>query len=161
MESLRHPNIVLFYGACVKYPDLALVLEFCERKSLMNLLADKSVPLSWMDKRRIALEIARGMNYLHSFQPPIIHRDLKSLNVLIDEHLRAKIGDFGWTRPKADKMTAKIGTFQWMAPEVITSESYSEKADVYSFGIILWEIATREPPYRGSTLNSLGQLSVH
>lgn len=65
------------------------------------------------------LDIARGMNYLHKFEPPILHRDLKSLNVLIDGKFNAKLGDFGWTRQKADYMTNKIGTFQWMAPEVI------------------------------------------
>lgn len=148
METLRHNNIVLFLGACTKYPHLAIVLEYCSNKSLWLVLQTPKVHLNWDDRKRIALEIARGMNYLHSFKTPIIHRDLKSLNVMMDEYLRAKIGDFGWTRLKAEEMTGKIGTFQWMAPEVIQSKGYSEKADVFSFGIILWEIASREPPYR-------------
>lgn len=88
------------------------------------------------------------MHYLHSFKTPVLHRDLKSLNVLLDDHFIPKITDFGWTRLIAEKMTASVGTFQWMAPEVIRSKSYTEKADVYSFGIILWEIASREPPYK-------------
>jgi serine/threonine protein kinase len=67
---------------------------------------------------------------------------------LIDDGFRPKIADFGWTRLKAEDMTGKIGTYQWMAPEVITSQKYTEKADVFSFGIIMWEIAAREPPYR-------------
>jgi serine/threonine protein kinase len=70
------------------------------------------------------------------------------LNILIDDGFRPKIADFGWTRLKADEMTGKIGTYQWMAPEVIKSQKYTEMADVFSFGIILWEIAAREPPYR-------------
>jgi mitogen-activated protein kinase kinase kinase 9 len=104
--------------------------------------------LSWEDRRRIAYEIALGMNYLHSFSTPIIHRDLKSLNILLDSCFRAKIADFGWTRLKSDRMTNRIGTFQWMAPEVIDGDMYTEKADIFSYGIILWEIAAREPPYK-------------
>lgn len=150
MESLRHPNIVMFMGACTKFPHLAIVLEYCANKSLWSVLQNRSIQLGWDDRKRISLEIARGMNYLHSFPTPIIHRDLKSLNILIDDFFKAKIGDFGWTRLKSEKMTNKIGTFQWMAPEVIEGHRYSEKADVFSFGIILWEIASREPPYKSN-----------
>lgn len=148
METLRHPNIVLFLGQCTKLPNLSLVLEYCSRKSLWTLLQKNEIKLSWGDRRRMLLEIAKGMNYLHSFNPPILHRDLKSLNILIDDGFRPKIADFGWTRIKADDMTGKIGTFQWMAPEVIKSQPYTEKADIYSFGIIIWEFASREPPYK-------------
>lgn len=115
---------------------------------MWKLLQNKEIQLTWEDKRRIAVEIARGMNYLHTFATPVLHRDLKSLNILMDEGFRPKIADFGWTRKMAEKMTGKIGTYQWMAPEVIKSQKYTEKADVFSFAIILWEIASREPPYR-------------
>lgn len=148
MESLRHPNIVMFLGASTRFPNLAIVLEYCANRSLWSVLQNKAIALSWEDRKRIALEISLGMNYLHSFSTPIIHRDLKSLNILLDECFRAKIADFGWTRLKGDKMTNKIGTFQWMAPEVINGEVYTEKADVFSYAIILWEIAAREPPYK-------------
>ena len=148
MECLRHPNIVMFLGACTKFPNLAIVLEFCANKSLWSVLQNKNIILSWDDRKRIATEIAQGMNYLHSATPSIIHRDLKSLNILLDDCFRAKIADFGWTRTKAINMTSKIGTFQWMAPEVIDGQIYTEKADVFSYGIILWEIAAREPPYK-------------
>ena len=148
MESIRHPNIVLFMGSCTKLPHLSIVLEFCPYKSLWNLLHNKKISLSWEKRRRIALGVAQGMNYLHSFPIPVLHRDLKSLNILIDEGLIPKIADFGWTRLKSKKMTKKIGTFQWMAPEVLTSQDYTEKADVFSYGIILWEIASRKPPYK-------------
>lgn len=69
--------------------------------------------------------------------------------MLLDASFNAKLADFGWTRIKANVMTAKIGTYQWMAPEVITSHKYTEKADVFSFGVLLWELATRKPPYYG------------
>lgn len=98
-------------GACTKFPNLAIVLEYCPNKSLWSLLQNKNFNLKWIDRVKLALEISRGMNYLHCFQPPIIHRDLKSLNILIDEAFRAKIADFGWTRIKGDEMTDRIGTF--------------------------------------------------
>lgn len=148
MESLRHPNIVMFLGASTKFPNLAIILEYCANRSLWSVLQNKNIVLSWDDRKRIAYEIALGMNYLHSFPVPVIHRDLKSLNILLDDCFRAKIADFGWTRIKNVKMSSKIGTFQWMAPEVISGEFYSEKADVFSYAIILWEIAAREPPYK-------------
>ena len=161
MESLRHPNVVMFMGACTKFPNLAIVLEYCANKSLWSVLQNEKIPLNWEDKKRLSLEIARGINYLHCSPTPVIHRDLKSLNILIDESYRAKIGDFGWTRLKGEKMTKKIGTFQWMAPEVITGDKYTEKADVFSFGIILWEIASRQPPYKRALTRHKRHEGVH
>ena len=148
MEVLRHPNIVLFLGACIKPPNLGLVLEYCTRGSLWSVLQNHEIDLKWEDRKKIALDKAKGVFYLHSFNPPILHRDLKSLNLLLDDSFRTKLIDFGWTRKLDGKMTGKIGTYQWMAPEVISSQNYTEKADVFSFGIILWEIASREPPYQ-------------
>ncbi len=155
MESLRHPNIVMFMGACTKSPgNLAIVLEFCKNNCLWALLQDLRIPLSWEKRLELAIGVAKGMMYLHSFAVPVLHRDLKSLNVLLDEYYTPKIADFGWTRLLAEKMTLKVGTFQWMAPEVILTKTYTEKADVYSFGIILWEIASREPPYKSRLISS-------
>lgn len=71
------------------------------------------------------MEIAQGVLYLHSCTPPILHRDLKSLNIFLDVHLRIKIGDFGWTKTLDEYMTNKIGTYQWMAPEVIGNKPYT------------------------------------
>ncbi len=109
MESLRHPNIVMFLGACTKPPNLAIVLEYCSRGSLWSALQNPDLKLSWEDRRRMAVDTARGVNYLHSFPTPVLHRDLKSLNLLLDENFRIKVADFGWTRTMASTMTGKIG----------------------------------------------------
>jgi len=149
MSRLNHPNIVALLGT-TKVP-LGLLMEFCPRGTLFSLVADTHVPLDWPTKKRMAIEIAQGIQYLH--MQSIIHRDLKSLNLLITDTLSVKVTDFGISRFKANTaseiMTGQAGTYHWMAPEVINSEFYSEKADVYSYAIILWEIYTRGVPYDG------------
>ena len=148
MEALRHPNIVLFLGACTKSPNFCIVLEYCSRGSLWGILQNEKIPLPWELRRNICLDAAKGVLYLHQCNPPILHRDLKSLNLLLDDGMHCKLADFGWTRSLSNYMTNKIGTYQWMAPEVISGKVYTEKADVFSFGIIMWEVASREPPYK-------------
>eukprot|EP01097_Dermamoeba_algensis_P003207 TRINITY_DN2285_c0_g1_i3.p1 TRINITY_DN2285_c0_g1~~TRINITY_DN2285_c0_g1_i3.p1 ORF type:complete len:147 (+),score=28.89 TRINITY_DN2285_c0_g1_i3:125-565(+) len=91
------------------------------------------------------------MNYLHSLSPKIIHRDLKSLNLLLDSNGMIKVADFGLARVRIDSgnMTTKVGTPLYMAPELIRGEQYTESVDVYSFGIILWEMFTNITPFKG------------
>lgn len=105
----------------------------------------------WGLVKRVACGAARGMAYLHSGNPPVLHRDLKSANILLDDSYTAKVCDFGLSRLKAQErsMTGNCGTVQWMAPEVLANMSYNEKADVYSYGIIVWELLSRECPYDG------------
>ena len=149
MQSLRHPNVCLFYGACTRSAEtLSLVMEYCPNNNLWSLLQNRNIDLNWDQKIELAMGVAKGIYYLHSFPVPVLHRDLKSLNILLDIYLVPKLADFGWTRMLAEKMTGSVGTFQWMAPEVIKGNTYTEKADIYSYGIILWEIAAREPPYK-------------
>ncbi|XP_025770624.1 mitogen-activated protein kinase kinase kinase 10 [Puma concolor] len=154
--ALKHPNIIALRGACLSPPHLCLVMEYARGGALSRVLAGRRVPphvlVNW------AVQVARGMNYLHNDAPvPIIHRDLKSINILILEAIEnhnladtvLKITDFGLAREwhKTTKMSA-AGTYAWMAPEVIRLSLFSKSSDVWSFGVLLWELLTGEVPYR-------------
>ncbi|KAK9126493.1 hypothetical protein Scep_015339 [Stephania cephalantha] len=152
MKRLRHPNIVLFMGAVTKPPHLSIVTEYLSRGSMYRLL-HKSGAREVLDERRrlnMAYDVAKGMNYLHRRNPPIVHRDLKSPNLLVDKKYTVKVCDFGLSRLKANTFLSSksaAGTPEWMAPEVLRDEPSNEKSDVYSFGVILWEIMTLQPPW--------------
>uniref|UniRef100_A0A8D0LC26 Mitogen-activated protein kinase kinase kinase n=1 Tax=Sphenodon punctatus TaxID=8508 RepID=A0A8D0LC26_SPHPU len=153
---LQHPNIIALKAVCLSPPNLCLVMEYARGGALNRALAGKKVPphvlVNW------AVQIAHGMNYLHNEAiVPIIHRDLKSINILILERIESealvghtlKITDFGLAREwhKTTKMSA-AGTYAWMAPEVIKLSLFSKSSDVWSFGVLLWELLTGEVPYR-------------
>jgi sterile alpha motif and leucine zipper-containing kinase AZK len=109
---------------------------------------------------RISLEISRGMNYLASLQPPIHHRDLKSLNIMLNGLLQPKLTDFGLSKVKTSTMTSlnQVGTPQWSSPEILSMENDKidyERSDVYSFGVVLWEIITSEIPWEGLNANQI------
>ncbi|CAJ1952066.1 unnamed protein product [Sphenostylis stenocarpa] len=152
MKRLRHPNVVLFMGAVTRPPNLSIVTEFLPRGSLYRLLHR---PNSQLDERRrlkMALDAARGMNYLHNCSPVIVHRDLKSPNLLVDKNWVVKVCDFGLSRMKHSTFLSSrstAGTAEWMAPEVLRNEPSNEKCDVYSFGVILWELSTLQQPWGG------------
>ncbi|KAJ4712996.1 Serine/threonine-protein kinase [Melia azedarach] len=161
MKKLRHPNVLLFMGAISSQERLAIVTEFLPRGSLFKILHKNSQTLDIKRRLRMALDIARGMNYLHYRNPPIVHRDLKSSNLLVDRNWTVKVGDFGLSRLKnATYLTAKSGsgTPQWMAPEVLRNEPSNEKSDVFSFGVILWELMALAIPW--NNLNSLEVVGV-
>ncbi|KAL2461732.1 protein tyrosine kinase family protein [Abeliophyllum distichum] len=151
MKKLRHPNIVLFMGAVTRPPNLSIVTEFLPRGSLYRLIHR---PHNQLDERRrlkMALDAARGMNYLHNCTPVIVHRDLKSPNLLVDKNWVVKVGDFGLSKMKDSTFLSSksnAGT-EWMAPEVLRNEPSDEKCDVYSFGVILWELCTLQQPWGG------------
>lgn len=154
MKRLRHPNVVLFMGAVTAAPNLSIVTEYLCRGSLFRLLHKSSVRELLDEKRRIrmAFDVAKGMNYLHRSSPPIVHRDLKSPNLLVDKNWTVKVGDFGLSRFKANAFLSSrsgAGTPEWMAPEVLRDEPSNEKSDVYSFGVVLWEIITMQLPWSG------------
>ncbi|XP_039029044.1 probable serine/threonine-protein kinase SIS8 isoform X2 [Hibiscus syriacus] len=152
MKKIRHPNVVLFMGAVTRPPNLSIVTEFLHRGSLYRLLHRPNNQLDERRRLRMALDAARGMNYLHNCTPMIVHRDLKSPNLLVDKNWVVKVCDFGLSRMKhstylSSRSTA--GTAEWMAPEVLRNEPSNEKCDVYSFGVILWELSTLRQPWGG------------
>ncbi|KAM7263566.1 hypothetical protein ACFE04_001249 [Oxalis oulophora] len=152
LKCLRHPNIVLFMGAVTQPPNLSIVTEYLSRGSLYKLLHTPNAKVK-LDERRcldMAYDVAKGMDYLHQITPPIVHRDLKSPNLLVDNNYTVKVCDFGLSRSKANTFlssTTAVGTPEWTAPEVLRCEQSNEKSDVYSFGVILWELMTHQKPW--------------
>uniref|UniRef100_H3GIU6 Protein kinase domain-containing protein n=1 Tax=Phytophthora ramorum TaxID=164328 RepID=H3GIU6_PHYRM len=156
MAELHHPRIVEFVGvAWDNLRHISAVSEFMESGDLRHVLRGfkrQGNPLSWRNhKTSISLHIAEAMEYLHAHSPKVIHRDLKSKNVLLNMHLEAKLTDFGVSRTQytvqTHAMTAGIGTSFWIAPEVLLGRDYDEQADIYSFGVVLSEIDTDDYPY--------------
>ncbi|XP_021292450.1 serine/threonine-protein kinase HT1-like [Herrania umbratica] len=149
---LRHPNIITFIAACKKPPVFCIITEYLAGGSLRKYLHQQepySVPLNLVLK--LALDIARGMRYLHS--EGILHRDLKSENLLLGEDMCVKVADFGISCLESQCGSAKgfTGTYRWMAPEMIKEKHHTKKVDVYSFGIVLWELLTALTPFDNMT----------
>jgi serine/threonine protein kinase len=146
LRRLRHPNVIRLIGVCTKPPSFCIIMEYCEHGSLYEQLKrPQEVPLQRVcDWSR---QVCDGMLYLH--QNRIIHRDLKSPNVLLSDRFTLKISDFGASRTQgAHSMQMSVaGTVAWMAPEVIRNEKCSEKVDVWAYGVMLWELLTCQVPY--------------
>ncbi|KAI3819882.1 hypothetical protein L1987_13734 [Smallanthus sonchifolius] len=154
MKRVRHPNVVLFMGAVTVRPHFSIVTEYLPRGSLFRLLHRPAAGESMDQRRRLrmALDVAKGINYLHCLSPPIVHWDLKSPNLLVDKNWTVKVCDFGLSRFKANTFISSksvAGTPEWMAPEFLRGEPSNEKSDVYSFGVILWELITMQQPWNG------------
>ncbi|XP_006660922.2 serine/threonine-protein kinase STY46-like [Oryza brachyantha] len=147
MRKVRHKNVVQFIGACTKPPNLCIVTEYMSGGSVHDYLHKHKGVFKLPALLGVSVDVSKGMSYLH--QNNIIHRDLKTANLLMDENGTVKVADFGVARVKAQSgvMTAETGTYRWMAPEVIEHKPYDHKADVFSFGILMWELLTGKIPY--------------
>ncbi|KAG6388486.1 hypothetical protein SASPL_149914 [Salvia splendens] len=147
LRKVRHKNVVQFIGSCTRPPLLCIVTEFMSGGSVYDALHKQMGVLKLPAMLKVAIDVTRGMCYLH--ENNILHRDLKAANLLMDENEVVKIADFGVARVlvQSGVMTAETGTYRWMAPEVIEHKPYSHKADVFSFGVMLWELLTGKVPY--------------
>ena len=155
MRRLRRPNLIRLMGAVTTTPNLSIVTAFRHRGSLFKLLhkaqppAIKAAVNAESRRLRMALDVAKGMHYLHSCVPVIVHRDLKSPNLLVDKHWVVKVGDFGLSRMKNHTFLSSksnAGTPEWMAPEVLRNEPSDEKSAGFSYGVMFCELPTPPRP---------------
>ncbi len=159
LSKLRHPNIISYYGTVGLVDGYYIVTELAEKRSLLDFLRNNPDP-DLERSFRWATEIARGVEYLHQFK--YIHRDLKSGNVLLMEDLTAKICDFGSAKQVqmenvSTVQTSRTGTYKWRSPEAIRGEKVSSSWDVYSYGIMLWELVTHKIPFSHLNLRIPGK----
>lgn len=156
MASLRHPSIVMFMGVCTFPP--CLVTEYCSRGDLTGLLmAAKrddatAKTLTWSLRLRMATEAAQGMLFLHNHRPQVVHRDLKSPNLLVDQDLHIKIADFNLSKiiEEVESVQTSAGAAsnpRWLPPEVLQGEKFTAAADVFAFGVVMWELLVWDIPW--------------
>ncbi|KAE8906500.1 hypothetical protein PF001_g430 [Phytophthora fragariae] len=144
--QLSHPNVVRFYGLCVVPPSISLIFEFCEYGSLDVTLRENPEIWTLAAKLKAWLDACRAVAYLHSFSPPLLHRDIKTDNFLVGQDFLIKLADFGEAnllRPRTDGTMTIAGTVDYMAPEMIKggkTARYGTAVDVYSLMITLWQI---------------------
>ncbi|KAF1336456.1 Tkl protein kinase, partial [Globisporangium splendens] len=169
VSRFDHPNIVKFFGvAWTTEADLQALFEFMEGRDLHDFLTQAHSSREWTrDKLQIAIDVVEALVYVHSFSPPVVHRDLKSRNILLSKNLDAKVTDFGIARIRSvdNTMTQYIGTARWLAPEVLRgSTDYGSPADIFSLGVVLSELDTHTLPYDdavGSDGQKLPEFALH
>ncbi|XP_051146889.1 leucine-rich repeat receptor protein kinase HPCA1-like isoform X2 [Andrographis paniculata] len=153
LSRIHHKNVVSLVGFCYEQGEQMLVYEYIQNGTLQDWLSGKSGSwLTWNKRLGIALDAARGLSYLHELaDPPIIHRDIKSNNILLDNNLNAKVADFGLSKLLGDTgkgyVTTQVkGTLGYLDPEYYMTQQLTEKSDVYSFGVVLLELVTARAP---------------
>jgi hypothetical protein len=186
MQKLDHPNVVKIYGYDLDKRPYWIIMEYLNKGSLADHLYPKEskFPLNEKVQKSIAKDIFTGVAYLHKYR--IIHRDLKSMNILLDETMHAKVADFGLAKPQKTQQeqfktmtqasahgTAAVtgvnivGTMLWLAPEILDDRHYvdgkihyTEKSDVYACGLIIWELATQQLPFGGNQFKFLDAVAT-
>ncbi|XP_077239206.1 leucine-rich repeat receptor protein kinase HPCA1-like isoform X3 [Tasmannia lanceolata] len=153
LSRVHHKNLVSLVGFCFEQGEQMLVYEYVPNGSLRESLSGKSgIYLDWKRRLRIALGSARGLSYLHELaDPPIIHRDIKSTNILLNENLTAKVADFGLSKLVSDSAKGHVstqvkGTLGYLDPEYYMTQQLTEKSDVYSFGVVMLELVSAKQP---------------
>ncbi|OAY28579.1 calcium/calmodulin-regulated receptor-like kinase 1 [Manihot esculenta] len=153
LGRLHHRNLVNLVGYCAEKGQHMLIYVYMSKGSLAShLYSESHEPLSWDLRVYIALDVARGLEYLHDGAvPPVIHRDIKSSNILLDHSVRARVADFGLSREEmVDRHAANIrGTFGYLDPEYISTGNFTKKSDVYSYGVLLFELIAGRNPQQG------------
>mmetsp|Transcript_105177 Transcript_105177/g.224674 ORF Transcript_105177/g.224674 Transcript_105177/m.224674 type:complete len:336 (-) Transcript_105177:193-1200(-) len=161
LAEITHPNLVRLFGVSFRERPWRIVTEFCRGGTLFDLLHNSMhVELVWAQAWKLCIDVAKAMEYLHGHKPQkIIHRDLKSLNLLLADEVRSskdtplvKVADFGFSKmvdvsQAPGQMTAAVGTLHWMAPEILEGTNYDEKVDIYSYSMVLFEVICREVPF--------------
>jgi len=156
MCALRHAYIVRFYGACIE-TKLSLVMEFCERDTLFDVMNNDRLDIGWENVFRWCSQYTQAMVFLHNHDPQVLHRDFKSLNILVTHNWECRVSDFGLSRfnttESVETLKQMRGTFTHMAPELCQTGDedrtdpdkykYTDKSDVYSMGIVFWEVVKR------------------
>ncbi|PSR96314.1 Calcium/calmodulin-regulated receptor-like kinase [Actinidia chinensis var. chinensis] len=153
LGRLHHRNLVNLVGYCADKGQHMLIYVYMSKGSLAShLYSENHELLSWGLRVQIALDVARGLEYLHDGAiPPVIHRDIKSSNILLDQSMRARVADFGLSREEmVDRHASNVrGTFGYLDPEYISTRAFTKKSDVYSFGVLLFELVAGRNPQQG------------
>jgi len=160
LTTMRHPNLILFLGACLDHSPPFFILEYMDAGDLERHYATQWAKSGHPYRPPLALflkwagSVARALCFLHQRTPPVIHRDLKPMNLLLDKNHVLKVADFGIskrmpldTETVAPRMSGGVGTWRYMAPEVVRYEQYTDKVDIYSFALIMWFMSTGTQPF--------------
>lgn len=164
LSKLRHPNIVLLMAVCLDKENMCVVLEMC-KADLYKVIHDPSIALTPKKRIGFAIDVTQGLLYMHTHSPALLHRDIKSSNMLVSPSGEVKLIDFGYasyvgesdfvfTRHQLNEKANK-GTPAYMAPECLLNQEVTTKSDIYSLGTVLWELMTRKVPYAGKSPESI------